>query len=92
MLEHGQRKKSSKDAEEKIARLIDGLGKDTLLTDLTNSRIAEYIARRRAEVSNASVNRETTVLRAVLNRAAEVWEIPVQDAELGCAFPAGEPS
>ncbi len=74
--EHGKHQKASGDLWGKMVRAIDDYGPDRLLTDLSNDFIATVIARRRGQVSDGSVNRETTVLRAVLNRAATVWEIP----------------
>lgn len=57
--------------------LLAGLGKDTKLAALTNATIATYIARRRARVSNATVNRELTILRAMLHYARDSWDQPI---------------
>lgn len=57
-----------------LANLCRGLGKDTLLSDITDDEISEYVARRRAEVSDASVNRETQLLRRVFRRALKTWK------------------
>lgn len=73
--EHGRHKKTAKDIFQKLETLIDGLGADLPLSRLGNRHIADYITLRRARVSDASVNREITLLRAVLNRAAQVWDI-----------------
>lgn len=73
--EHARRKKTAKDIFQKLETLIDGLGADLLLSRIGNREIADYITKRRTQVSDASVNREITLLRAVLNRAKDVWEI-----------------
>ena len=57
--------------------LIAGLGKDTYLHEITGSAIAAYVTKRRGEVSDSSVNRELTLLRAVTNMAARRWQAKV---------------
>ena len=57
-----------------LSNLLDGLGADALLSQVTDNEIAEYVARRRSRVSNASVNRETQLLRRVLRRADRTWK------------------
>jgi integrase len=74
--EHGQHRKSASDIGGKLARLLAGLGKDTVLGDLTDDAIARYVARRRAQVADASVNRELTLMRAVCRRLARRYSIP----------------
>lgn len=61
-----------------LINLNNGLGKDTLLSDITDNEIAEYVARRRADVSNASVNREVQLLKRVLRRA-RLWKVDLGD-------------
>lgn len=58
--------------------LLAGFGKNTRIADITNADVARYIARRRAKVSDSTVNRELTTLRAMLNYARDSWdqEIP----------------
>jgi len=57
-----------------IYNLLDGLGADTRIIELTNAAISTYISKRRAKVSNSSVNRELTLLHAMLNYAHEAWD------------------
>lgn len=91
--EHGKHKKSAADIFQKLACLTKGLGPDKTLRTITNMDIADYIAKRRGEMrkikdgdkekmvrvrSDSSVNREITLLRAVLNRAAAAWDIAVK--------------
>ena len=76
-----------------LANLNDGLGKDALLADVTDNEIAEYVARRRADVSNASVNREVQLLKRVFRRADLVWKADIGDMpnwrEIMLTEPAG---
>jgi integrase len=74
--EHAQHAKSCRDIEGKLVRLLAGLGKDELLGDLTDDAIARYISKRRAQVSDASVNREITILRAVCRRLQRRYRTP----------------
>jgi integrase len=60
-----------------LANLIKGLGRDSLLSAITDNEISTYVAQRRAQVAPASVNRETELLRRVFNRAATVWKVDV---------------
>lgn len=63
-----------------LANLVAGLGRDSLLSAITDNEISAYVAQRRAEVGPASVNRETELLRRVFNRAATVWKVDVGEA------------
>ena len=56
-----------------VLNLAEGIGRDRRLDEITGSLIAEYVAKRRADVSDASVNRELTLLRAIMNMAARRW-------------------
>lgn len=60
-----------------LSNLIAGLGKDRLLSELTSDEISAYVARRRADVAPASVNREVQLLRRVFRRAATTWRVDV---------------
>lgn len=51
--------------------LLDRIGKTKRLDRITAADISAYITRRRTEVSDASVNREVGLLRAIMNRAAD---------------------
>jgi integrase len=48
-----------------LGNIIAGLGRKTMMQDLTIRDLDRHIAKRRATVSNASVNREVTLLRRV---------------------------
>lgn len=59
-----------------IRTLLDGLGKDTPLEALTDDQVATYVAKRRATVANATVNRELATLRAIARMARDRWNAP----------------
>lgn len=69
-----------------LDNLAKGLGKSVPLHDIGLAELDGYIARRRAQVSNASVNRETALLRRVVNwcksRRYDVPNIDWQEARL----------
>lgn len=72
-LEHGQYLPSADDIARVGKRLIEGLGKHATLSELSSGDLATYAARRRARLSNRSVNIELEHLRAVMRRADTVW-------------------
>lgn len=60
-----------------LANLAEGLGKAVPLQDITLSAIDGYIAKRRAKVKNSSVNRETALLRQVIEwHGARGFDVP----------------
>lgn len=75
LLEHGQYLASADDILRMGGMLIAGLGKHTLLNELTPADLSTYAARRRVTLSNRSVNIELEHLRAVARRAADVWGV-----------------
>lgn len=66
----GQFMRSAKTVKYQLVNLADGLGPNLPLQDLGLAEIDAYIAKRRATVSNASVNREMELLRSVINWCA----------------------
>lgn len=83
-LEHGQHLASADDVKRIGLRLITGLGKHSLLSEITPAALTTYAARRRATVANRSVNIELEHLRALIRRAATLWgvatpELPWKD-------------
>ncbi len=70
----------------KMEKLL-AVGADKALSDITDSDIALMVAKRRGQkaryrkepVSNATVNRETELLRRVVRRARELWGVDVGD-------------
>ena len=79
-IEVAEHQPSAGTTEYQLGNLIDGLGKDTMLSEITDNEIAEYVARRRALVANASVNRETQLLKRVLRRAETTWKADTGEA------------
>jgi integrase len=79
LLEHGQHLASAGDIRRMGKVLISDLGKHKLLHEIIPADLATYAARRRATLSNRSVNAELEHLRAVTRRAGSLWgvETPV---------------
>ena len=84
-LEHAHGLPNAPTIEYQARELVAGLGAAMGLDALTNGDVATYVAKRRgavvqkrkARLSNASVNRELTLLRAVLNMARDRWGFEV---------------
>lgn len=73
----GKHQRSHTSTLYQLATLAKGLGNNRWLHDLRLADLDRYIARRRAQVSNASVNRETALLRRVCNWiAARGYDVP----------------
>lgn len=71
--EHGKHQRSADFIFHKLERLADLLGKDRLITDLTNADILEYRAKRRGEgLQPHSVNRDIAMLKAAMNHAKQM--------------------
>lgn len=76
----GRHQRSCATTEYQLDNLAQGLGKNRWLHDLTLRDLDKYIAKRRASVSNASVNRETALLRRVCNWCqARGYDVPSID-------------
>ena len=78
---HAARQRSARTTEYQIENLLTGLGKDNLLSEIGQVELAAYAARRRAHVSDSSVNREIELARRVWrwcekNLRADVGEMP----------------
>lgn len=72
-LEHAHRLPSAGDTDYQSRTLLSRLGRGHALDRLADNDIALYVARRRGEVSDASVNRELGLLRRVLRMADHRW-------------------
>jgi integrase len=59
-----------------MENLLKGLGNKNM-HEVTDADIATYVARRRGFVSNASVNRETQLLRRVYRQADLNWKVDI---------------
>jgi len=73
LLEHVSHLKSLETVSYQCEKLLNGLGSNTSLSDVTTESLSRYIAKRRQEVSNASVNREIAAFRKLYNLARDVW-------------------
>ncbi|SEE60463.1 Site-specific recombinase XerD [Rhizobiales bacterium GAS188] len=78
-LEVGQFHKRSDNTLRSLGWLTKTIGKSKLLTEITNPVVAEIVAKRRGGgVKPATVNRYVTeMLRKVIYRARDVWEVAV---------------
>lgn len=75
LIEHGQYLASAGDIKRMGLRLITELGKHQILSYISSADLSAYAGRRRAAVSNRSVNIELEHLRAVVRRAGEQWDV-----------------
>ena len=69
-LAKGQHLRSSKTVQYQLLNLAKGLGASVAIGDIDLQAVDGYVAKRRASVSNASVNRETALLRRVVGWCA----------------------
>jgi len=73
----GRHMRSHATIKYQLVNLAEGLGPDLPLQDVALIALDRYLAARRASVSNSSVNRETALLRRVVNWcAARGYEAP----------------
>ncbi len=85
-MEVARHQSSGYDTRKAAERLLARLGKGLLLRQLTDDRLADYVAwrrgqtarRRRRPVSNATVNRDIELLRRLLRRAQDLWKVAVE--------------
>lgn len=81
-LEHGQYL-ASRDDIKRLGKTLQrdqfGLGKNVLLSGISPADLIAYAARRRANLSNRSVNIELEHLRAVMRRARNLWKVAVAE-------------
>ncbi|MGA0530833.1 tyrosine-type recombinase/integrase [Hansschlegelia sp. KR7-227] len=77
-----------------LERIVDWIGAETELTDVTSDLMSRLIARRRAEyrrgdpklglVTASTVNRSfTMIVRRILTRARTVWDQPIKELPWG---------
>lgn len=91
-LEVGQHHENAETTTWSLEWLENAIGKKTLLRDITDSKVAELVAKRRNEliprrkrpvrIGPSTVNRTMTQpLREILIRAAKVWKVKVADID-----------
>jgi len=74
--EHAQYLASATDIARWLDSVVSGIGSAANLSTITAGQVAAYVATRRgAGLSNASINREIGALRALINRARDIWDI-----------------
>lgn len=78
---HARHLPSSSNIEYQLDYLLDGIGKSTLINKITNTMVSEFVAKRRARVSAGAVNRELTLLRAVLNWSRIKYDQPIANLD-----------
>ena len=79
-----------------LNKLLDYIGSDTLISDINDKMVADFVARRRGDknsrykdkktapfVSNATVNREVQLLRQVIRRSKKILKTKPQDIDWG---------
>jgi integrase len=71
--EHAEDLPSARVIWGKLTLFNDLIGGAKRLCDLTGDDLLTYVARRRALVSDSTVNRDLTMLRAILNHARDRW-------------------
>lgn len=71
--------------------LLNGLGGSIKLNNITPAIISQYVAKRKTEVKNGTINRELTDLIAVINTARDKWQKQVPDFKLSI-FKLKEPA
>lgn len=72
-LDHAHRLPSAGNTDYQSRTILDRMGRPKSLDQIQDNDVALYVARRRGEVSDASVNRELGLLRRVLRMADHRW-------------------
>lgn len=82
--EHAQDRPSHATILGQLAALRRHLGKDRKLSTITNATVLDYRAKRRSDgLEKHSINREVTILRAAMRRAAEVHGVTIPALKWG---------
>lgn len=61
--------------------MLKRLGRNVTLDQLDDDCLSRFVARRRGEVSNSTVNRDLQLLRAVMNMARRKWKRDVANVD-----------
>lgn len=72
-LEHAHKLASAETIAYQTKDILAGIGKPTQLSAMNDRLVSNYAAKRRAKVSDSSVNREMDLLRAVMRMADQRW-------------------
>ncbi|MCC7046737.1 MAG: site-specific integrase [Alphaproteobacteria bacterium] len=76
-IEHGQYLRSAGRTENAADNLLRRLGKTVMLDSVDDAMVTRHVARRRAQVSDSSVNRELALLRSIMRMADRKWKVAV---------------
>lgn len=80
-----QHQPSARTTRSQAKGLLQLLGAKKKLTSITNGDILEFVARRRSEVSNATVNRQLQLLGRALRHMGKLYQANVPDIDLRAA-------
>lgn len=72
-MEHYYRLPAAKTVGYQMANLKKHLPMSAFVDELTDNHVATFVAKRRAKVTDSTVNRELTILRAVVRMAGRKW-------------------
>jgi len=89
--EHAERLASADNIYRIGNTLIAGLGRNTLLSRIERGDLATFVATRRNTLADGSVNRELTILRAVMRMAVLKWGCAVAEIDWKRQFLAEPP-
>lgn len=60
--------------------LIGVLGKDTLLSEITDDEITQFVSARQADKkANGTINNDLAMLRRIFRRARDTWRVDIGD-------------
>lgn len=77
--EHAGALPSASSVKYHIMRLLEIIGRDLQLAELSNKHVHEYVVHRsRMGVTTGTINRELDVLQSIYNMARDRWEHPVR--------------
>lgn len=75
--EHGRHSRAPVAMASRIKRLLKAAGRAIYLDEINDDVLSRLVAKRRGKVADATVNRDLTILRAIVNRARAVWGVEV---------------
>ena len=79
-----QQKRTFADIQRRVGRLYDHFGPDQVMEELTGKDVRGFISARQAEgVKPATINRELSILSAMINHAIEQLEWPMSNPVRG---------
>lgn len=83
-LSASQQKRTFEDIQRRVGRLYDHFGPDVVMEEMAGKDVREFIAARQADgVKPATINRELSILSAMINHAIEQLEWPMSNPVRG---------